>query len=107
MQKNDLLVQGQYGSRKSKTAIDQVLHKWLMYDTLQLSQQPGFLCSNDTKSCYNRVHLLSSITMLVFRGLRVKSPSVESMLKSIRTEYGDSTFTLHNNGYLIPFQGVL
>ena len=111
-EKNNLLAQEQYGSQKGRTAIDQALHKRLMYDNLRLNRRPGALCSNNAKSCYDRI--LHSIAMLAFRCLGIASPSVESILKSIqnmhhhiRTSYGDSPFTLHCNGSLVPFQGEL
>ena len=73
-----------------------------MYDTLRLNRRPGALCSNDAKSCYDRIlHWIAS-------------PSVESMLKTIqnmhhhiRTSYRDSPFNLHWDRSLVPFQGVL
>ena len=109
---HNLLAQEQYSSQKGKTAIDQALHKRLMYDVLRLSRKPGALCSNDARSCYDRV--LHSIAMLAFRRLGISSPAAECMLTTIQrmhhhicTSYGDSAFTLHCDGSLIPFQGVL
>ena len=111
-ERHNLIAQEQFGSRKGKTAIDQALHKCLMYDTLRLTRKPGALCSNDARSCYDRI--LHSIAMLAFRRLGISSPSVECMIKTIRnmhhhirTRHGDSVFTLHCDGSLIPFQGVL
>ena len=54
----------QYGSRSRLMAIDQSLNKWLTYDIIRQKKRPGVLCSNDAKSCYDRiVHLVVSLAM--------------------------------------------
>jgi hypothetical protein len=94
-ERNNLIAPEQYGSRKGKQAIDQVLNKRLSYDILRMRRQPGALCSNDAKSCYNRV--LHSIVALAFRQIGIPKQPTECMLQCIqemkhyiRTSYGDS-----------------
>ena len=102
----------QYGSRKKKSAIDQALHKKITYDIIRQTKLPGALCSNDAKSCYDRV--LHSIASLAYRRLGVPNPPVQCMLESIqnmshhiKTSFGISTITLSKKNTLIPFQGIL
>ena len=75
-------------------------------------RQTGALCSNDAKSCYDRV--VHSIACMAYRRLGVPSSPVISMLKTIqtmkhhiRTNYGDSTFYMDSDQALRPFQGIL
>ena len=109
---NNLIAKEQYGSRKGKRAIDHALNKRLLYDIIRQSRKPGALCSNDAKSCYDRV--LHSITMLAFRRLGFPIPPVECMLRCIqdmkhhiRTTFGDSSTSFTISQAAIPFQGIL
>ena len=111
-EKYKLLPEEQYGSRPNKYAIDHALHKRLTYDILRQMKQSGALCSNDTKSCYNRV--VHSIACMAYRQLGILAPPVISILTTIqkmkhniRTNYGDSTFYMDNYHALRPFQGIL
>lgn len=111
-EKFNLIAKEQYGSRKGKSAIHHAVHKRLFYDTVRMHRRPAALCSNDAKSCFDRI--VHSIAMLAYRRLGIESPPVESMLVSIqnlkhhiRSGYGDSRFTLSSSGSLIPFQGAL
>ena len=95
-----------------QTNINHTLHKRLTYDILRQLRQPGALCSNDAKSCYNRV--VQSIACMAYRRLGIPAPPVISMLTTIqnmkhhiRINYGDSSFYMDNNGSLRPFQGIL
>lgn len=109
---NNLLPKEQYGSRKGKSAINHALHKRLTYDIMRQGRCDGVLCSNDAKSCYDRmIHL---VVMLAYRRLGVPSPPVQSMLESIqnmthiiRTSFGDSKVTISSKGTLIPYTGSL
>ena len=71
----------QYGSRKHKSAIDQALHKRLSYDIMRQTKTAGLLCSNDAKSCYDRV--LHSIASLAYQRIGIPHPPVHCMLKCI------------------------
>jgi hypothetical protein len=50
-----------YGSRKNKAAIEQCLNKRLTFDLTRQLKRPLAMCSNDAKSCYDRiVHSVAS-----------------------------------------------
>jgi hypothetical protein len=111
-ERNNLIALEQYGSRKGKQAIDQALNKRLSYDILRMTRQPGALCSNDAKSCYDRV--LHSIVALAFRRIGIPKQPTECMLQCIqemkqymRTSYGDSKNSYSSKDAAIPFQGIL
>ena len=111
-EKHNLLPPEQYGSRKGKKSIDHVINKRLTYDILRQTRRPGLLCSNDAKSCFDRV--VHSVAMLAYRRLGIPHPPVLGMIKTIqnmkhhiRTTYGDSTFVVDAEGELKPYQGLL
>ena len=111
-ERNNLIAKEQYGSRKNKSAIEHAVHKALTYDIIRQTRLPAALCSNDAKSCYDRV--VHSIASLAYQRLGVPKPPVHCMLKSIqrmkhhiRTTFGDSKLAMSSDGSLIPFQGIL
>jgi len=63
-EQNKLLAEEQYGSRKFKSAIHQCLNKCLLYDLICFKRQLTALCSNDAKSCYDRITLLAAALCL-------------------------------------------
>jgi hypothetical protein len=85
----------QAGSRKHHRSVLSALNKVLTMDLLRLKRQSGALCSNDAKSCYDRiVHWVAALSMRRL-GLQIE-PTLE-MLKSIQqawhyiaTAYGES-----------------
>ena len=102
----------QYGSRKHKSAIDQALHKRLSYDIMRQMKTPGLLCSNDAKSCYDRV--LHSIASLAYQRIGIPHPPVHCMLQciqemnhQIKTNFGISEECLHKRYTAVPLQGIL
>ena len=53
-----------YGSRKGHHAADCALNKVLINDVIRQKRLIAALCSNDTKSCYDRiVHAMASLCM--------------------------------------------
>ena len=111
-EKNNLIAKEQYGSRPGKQAIDHAVHKALTYDIIRQYRVPSALCSNDAKSCYDRV--AHAIASLAYRRLGVPDPPVSCMLRTIQnmkhhvqTTFGDSKFYMSADGSLVPFQGVL
>jgi hypothetical protein len=100
----------QYGSRKNLSAVDQSLNKVLTFDIWRQLRQCGALCSNDAKSCYDRiVHNVASLLMQ-----RVSTPTqpIISMFQTIqelshhtRTVVGESQ-TGYKSNSTIPIQGV-
>ena len=81
-EKYNAIAKEQYGSRKGKSAIDHALHKRLTYDIMRSFKRPGALCSNDAKSCYDRV--IHAVAMLAYRRLGISKPPVESMIATIQ-----------------------
>jgi hypothetical protein len=60
----DLLAPEQFGSRKKHQSVMAALNKRLTIDVLHQRRQPGVLCSNDDKSCYDRIaHNIADISM--------------------------------------------
>ena len=99
---HNLIAPEQFGSRKHHAAIDQVLIKTLYYDTLRIKRQDGYLCSNDAKSCYDRI--THSIASLSLQRIGLPLPPIISMFKSlqnmehhIRTGYGISQASYGNS----------
>ena len=78
----NLLAPEQYGSRKGRSAIDHAIHKRLSYDILRQSRTPGALCSNNAKSCFDRI--VHTIAILAYWRLGIAKPPVESMIKTIQ-----------------------
>jgi hypothetical protein len=98
-----------YGSRKRHRSIECAVNKVFTTDLARQEHRSMALCSNDAKSCYDRIlHAIASICMR-----RVGVPKQTCMMMFgtlakvkhyIRTTYGDSS-----NAYScieIPFQGV-
>jgi len=95
VEQSHLLADEQYGSRKFKSAIHQCLNKCLLYDTIHFKQQPAALCSNNAKTCYDRIMPLAAVLCLCqFWGptLAVCSmiTTLYEMQHHIRTTFGDS-----------------
>ena len=111
-EKHQMIAREQYGSRKGHCSSDHAVNKRLSYDLIRISRQPAALCSNDAKSCYDRI--LHSIAALAMRRLGIPEPPIECMLKCIqqmnhyiRTTHGDSEIPYTSSHTPIPFQGVL
>jgi hypothetical protein len=45
----------QYGSCEGNNEIDQALNKVLSFDFIRQDQMDAAMCSNDVKSCYDRI----------------------------------------------------
>jgi len=73
----------QYGSRKDKAMNIQSLNKQLFYDIIRLKCQPTALCSNYTKSCYNRIVLLVMVLAMCWLGGTVNG--LKSMVDTLAT----------------------
>lgn len=100
----------QYGSRKNLSAVDQSLNKILTFDLWRQFRQNGALCSNDAKSCYDRiVHNCATLCMK-----RIGTPqapivsmfaTIQELSHHVRTIYGESVKGFSQNGS-VPIQGV-
>jgi hypothetical protein len=111
-EKKNMIAKEQYGSRKGHCSIDHAVNKRLTFDLFRLYRSPGAVCSNDAKSCYDRI--LHSIAALAMKRLGVPEPPIHCMLTCIqqmdhfiRTTHGDSTSSYTSKYTRIPFQGVL
>lgn len=104
------LAREQYGSRKHHKSNTAATNKVLTMDLLRLRRQAGALCSNDAKSCYDRV--VHSIASLSFRRQGAPNSAVLCLLQTlqrathkIRTAYGVSQ--MHYGGDRDPpIQGL-
>jgi hypothetical protein len=101
----------QYGSRKGHQAVDQCLNKRLTFDLSWILHKPMALCSNNAKSCYNRV--VHSVASLCLQRIGCPKPVVITMFETIqnlrhhvRSHYGDSEMFYHANQGLHPIQGL-
>ena len=107
---NEEIPKEQYGSRKGKRAILHAVNKRLLYDIIHMQRRPAALCSNDAKSCYDRI--VHSIASMALQRLGMPSGPVTCMLVTIqnfnhhvRTTFGNSETALFNiDGQ--PFQGI-
>ena len=101
----------QFGSRSGLTSIDHSLNKRLTYDIIRQKKRPSAVCSNDAKSCYDRiVHSVASLAMQ-----RVGAPvepiicmftTIQNLEHRIRTVYGDSDTGFTGKLFTVPIQGV-
>ncbi len=94
-EEQNLIALEQYGSRKYKAANTQCLNKCLFYDLHCFLQTPTALCSNDAKSCYDRILLI--IAALSLCRLGAPHSAVKSMIHTlanlkhhVHTAFGDS-----------------
>ena len=108
---NDLLATEQYGSRKAHSAVHQCLNKVLTFDLVRQTRRPAALCSNDAKSCYDRI--VHSAAGLAMQRCGVPVPLVQSSLKPIqqlrhyiRSVYGDSTRSFSAMSGDLPAHGI-
>jgi hypothetical protein len=64
-EQSSLIVPEQFGSRKNHTAIGQASNKVLTNDHSSIKREPAAMCSNDAKSCYNRIaHSVAKASMM-------------------------------------------
>jgi hypothetical protein len=99
----------QYGSRKKHRSIEAVLNKVLTQDIWRQKKQPGALCSNDAKSCYDRVvHAFAILCMLRFGcpwgPLLSMFITLQKMNRFIGTAFGVSLSSFRCVD--VPFQGL-
>jgi hypothetical protein len=101
----------QYGSRAKLSAGDHSLNKRLTFDLMRQSKRPGAMCSNDAKSCYDRI--VHSVASLAMQRLGVaEAPivcmftTIQNLEHKIRTVFGDSTIGFTGALWAVPIQGV-
>jgi len=101
----------QGGSRKGRDSNDMTLAKVLSFDLMRQTLTPGALCSNDAKSCYDRI--LLSIASLCLQRLGAPSSAAVAMTRTIykwahriRTAFGDSEAFFCGDDWYIPIHGI-
>jgi hypothetical protein len=107
---NNILAREQFGSRKHHQSIIAALNKRLTMDLLRQRRQAGALCSNDAKSCYDRI--VHNVASLAIRRTGMPAEPVRSMFSTLQqaahrvtTAYGISEQTYGTN-LAEPYQGV-
>jgi hypothetical protein len=106
-----VLAHKQYGSRKGHRSVELALNKRLTFDMARLRKRPMGMCSNDAKSCYDRI--VHSIAMLAVR--RTGAPveplicmftTLQDLHHHVRTIYGDSEESFTGGLWSVPIQGI-
>lgn len=94
-EKHGLLAPEQYGSRKSKSAIEHATNKRIAMDVIRQSRTNAIYIANDAKSCYDRIILM--VAYLTMRNFGIPALVAQSTIYTIlnmkhyvRTKYGDS-----------------
>lgn len=95
-EKYNMLAPEQFGSRKSKSAIEHATNKRLVMDTLRQTRAKAVYVANDAKSFYDRILLM--VAYLTMRNFGIPSLAAKSTIETllrmkhyVRTSYGDST----------------
>jgi hypothetical protein len=109
-EKHGTIAREQYGSRRNHRSVIAALNKRLTMDVLRQRRQAGALCSNDAKSCYDRVvHSIAALSMR--RQGAPKNPvkcmfaTLQQAAHKIRTAFGLSAKT-HGGDRDPPYQGL-
>ena len=98
-----------YGGVPRRRAALCTLNKILSLDTIRLERRPAAVCSNDAKSCYDRiVHTVASLSMQRL-GVSMETGftmfgTLQALNHHVRTAFGEKA-----NGYGalgIPLHGV-
>jgi len=101
----------QYGSCKEKSAAIQCLNKCLLYNYVCYTHTPLAVCSNDAKSCYDRIVLI--IAALSLCQLGVDKAAVQSMISTLHgmqhhvwSTFGDSKTSQGRKVWGAPIAGI-
>ena len=108
---NNTLAPEQFGSRKSKSAIELAVCKRLTFDITRQKKHPAALCSNDAVSCYDRIiHAIASISMqrtgVPLEPIICMFSTIGNLTHNVRTAFGDSKGTYTGKIWIVPLQGV-
>jgi len=103
----NLLAAEKYGSRLFCSAIHVAVNKIFVYNISRQMKQPLAMCSNDARSCYDRIVHVAAF--LVIRRLGIPKPMIMRMLNTIQlithnicTSFGDSTATYGGTNWWLP-----
>jgi hypothetical protein len=106
-ERNQTIAPEQYGSRKNLSAILHAVNKTLSFDLIRQYKVPAAMCSNDAKSCYDRI--VHNVASLCFQYQGVSEPPLVCMFTTlqnvqhrVRTAFGDSIQTYGGPNWIIP-----
>ncbi len=110
-EKHKALAPEQYGSRKGKAAGIQCLNKRLFYDYIRGRRIPAALCSNDAKSCYDRIVLIIAALCLCRLGAPIKATAsmittLAQLRHHVRSAFGSSTQSQGQQEWTEPVAGI-
>jgi len=105
------LAMEQYGSQAGLAAIFQSLNMQLFLDVMQQRKIPVAICSNDAKSCYDRIiHGFAALAALhlgvPLMAIEVMFGTIQQLHHFIRTAYGDSLKSFSGTNSSKPIQGL-
>ena len=99
-----------YGGRKHHRALDAVLNKRLVLDSIRLSRRPASILSTDAANCYDR--MVHGYISLAAQRLGLPLSTISALLKPlqaakyyIRTAFGDSN-SYYGGARDVPYQGT-
>jgi hypothetical protein len=101
----------QHGSCEGKNAIDQALNKVLSFRLIRQAEMDAAMCSNDSKSCYDRiVHAIESILMqqqnVPASACICIFTTLQNLHHTVRTIYGDIKSGYGGTLWEVPYYGV-
>ena len=110
-EKMEGLADEQFGSRKKRRATEVSVNNRITDDLMRLYAMKGAICSNDAKSCYDRIgHIALSLSL---QRMGVPKQAIEGMLNAIqelkhhvKTSFGISKQTYGSNSKDLPLQGI-
>jgi hypothetical protein len=100
-----------FGSHEGKNDIEQALNKVLSFDLIRKARMDADMCSNDAKSCYDRiVHAIASILMqhhnVPASACICVFPMLHKLHHTVREIYGDSKSGYGGTLWAVPYSGV-
>ena len=103
--------QEQFGSRKGKRAIEVSLNNRLTDDIMRMYAIRGAICSNDAKSCYDRISHIALSMCLQRMGVPTKAiegmlQTIQEMRHHIKTAFGISELYYGSSRNRVPLQGI-
>jgi len=111
VEENSLVAGEQYGSRHRKSAITQSLNKRLAFDLIWQFKRAVIVCSNNAKSCYDRI--IHQIAIQSMYRCGTPKPALVCMFTTIQnlqhhvwTLYGDSTLWAGTEIWAVLVPGI-
>jgi len=108
---NGLVVGEQYGSQHGKSAITQSLNKQLAFDLIWQFKRAAIVCSNNAKSCYDRI--IHQIAIQSMYQCGTSKPALVCMFTTIQnlqhhvwTLYRDSKLWAGTEIWVVPVAGI-